>query len=341
MFWPLLGAVRFFLALIVACSHVYWVDRTSAVIEFGRLSGLAAVIGFLVLSGLSIAASYERERVGYYSRRAIRILPLYVLAIVFSALCTRITGPVVFVDGPRYDPPSWGDAPANLVFAQGFFADSIVTNPVVWTLSIEVFFYAITPMLARLTSFALAAICAASFALFAAAPYFEHPFYGEMRHGAGAAMLGWAWLLGFVVFRLPNRILGGAVVAVVCIAALSLNPDGLLRMRLWGVTLGIVAAAMAFGPEIHATPRVSKAMGFLGDISYPLYLFHVPLYLLLSGMGVPRLGGFVICAALLAAILLDRYYDKPIKRALKQRLCPQIRRSAVAVPLSPADRRVS
>ena len=65
----------------------------------------------------------------------------------------------------------------NLIFAQGFFAAPISTNGPVWSLSVEVFFYAVAPLIARLSTAVVAIIAGASFSLFAISSNYELSFY--------------------------------------------------------------------------------------------------------------------------------------------------------------------
>ena len=100
MKWPILGAIRFFFALVVAGSHLTWYMETqSSVSVIRHFSGLAAVLGVLVISGYSIAASYEKQRIGFYWRRALRIIPLYVVLLPFSAVGPTLLGGEVTVPG--------------------------------------------------------------------------------------------------------------------------------------------------------------------------------------------------------------------------------------------------
>jgi len=95
-----LGGLRFFLALIVAVSHLPYRGSAIEIVLF-RLCGMSAVISFLLLSGYSIAASYEKDRNGFYFRRALRILPLYVLTVVASTFVPAITGTLAEMPGYR------------------------------------------------------------------------------------------------------------------------------------------------------------------------------------------------------------------------------------------------
>jgi len=133
MLWPLLGLVRFFLALVVAGTHLAHFAPGNAIAHwFDGLSAFVAVIGFLVVSGFSIAASYEKSPAGFYARRVLRILPLYVLAIAAAAFCTTpFGGKVVFQDSGVLLAPSSSSVLQNLFFLQGS-APSWVKRQFLW-----------------------------------------------------------------------------------------------------------------------------------------------------------------------------------------------------------------
>lgn len=307
--WPTLGFARFLLALVVAGCHLAaFTDKGDPVAELKQFSGLVAVMSFLVLSGYSIAASFERDRERFYFRRALRILPLYVPVVALSGvLPIFLRGDAVAVPVPSYE-----QMVLNLCFAQGFFADSIDANPVVWTLSLEVFFYAITPWLARLPDRALLAI-AGGFALC----YVNSTRVGFVHHpsalyGVNVVLLGWTWLLGFWMHRARGR--AAEVALAIGVLAVTLQHAGIHRW--WIFTWAVPFAALLVAPRISLRPGVARAFGFLGDISYPLYLAHYPAYLLLDALGAPRTGALLLGGALVVAVVLDALFDKPAKNAI-------------------------
>jgi peptidoglycan/LPS O-acetylase OafA/YrhL len=313
MLWPVLGGVRFLLALIVANGHMaLFLPASGQFHHFDNLSGLAAVLGFLVISGFSIAASYAKKPQGFYRRRAIRIVPLYVLAIILSAVCTRPFGGIVHgVNGNFYRTPSWSIVVQNLFFAQGFTVRSIATDTAVWSLSIEVFFYLFTPLLSRLSQAALVLVAGASLGLFLISPSFDALYYAYMRTGAAAALLGWAWLAGFIAFRHRDHLRAAAVVLGLSIVALALNPN--FEGTHWLATIGIVGIALGFGNRLSGPRWLASVLSLLGDVSYPLYLFHMPIYIMLCGFHVPMMGGGYLLTAIGISMALDRLYDQPVK----------------------------
>src|ERR1019366_8528321 len=83
--WEALALLRFFLAWIVLSQHLTSVTDHSGWVEaLSSFDGKAAVVGFLLVSGYSIAASLDRESEGFYRRRFLRVYPLYFFAIVFA-----------------------------------------------------------------------------------------------------------------------------------------------------------------------------------------------------------------------------------------------------------------
>jgi peptidoglycan/LPS O-acetylase OafA/YrhL len=310
--WPVLAGTRFFLALIVAGSHLTWFSPGAPLTQFSRMSGLAAVIGFLVISGFSIAHSHSSQPKGYIGRRARRVLPCYILSVLVGAICLiPLGGTLQTPSGAHFESSAWSTVAANLVFLQGFTSGSITTNAVVWSLSLEVFFYALAPLLARISRISLAVVTLASVVIYIASAGRNLDFYSQLRGGMVVPLLGWAWLIGFLAYRFKDRASAGLVVAAVCVIALHQNPHFLTR--LWPVTIMVVALALGFGGALRLNARVSKGLSMLGDASYPLYLFHMPVYLFLGGMGFLT-GQALLFVAIAAAIAIDQWFDKPLKK---------------------------
>lgn len=318
LLWPILAAVRFILALIVAGSHLRWFfPDNHLAIMLERLSSIVAVIGFLIISGFSIAASYARQPAGFYGRRALRIIPLYLLAIAAGAFCTSFFGGRVAVaDGSAFGPPSPGLVLQNVFFLQGFTTSSMLTNGVIWSLSIEVLFYLLTPLLARLSQTSLLLLAGSSLALFVAASWFALPKYPDMQGGLAFVLLGWCWLAGFIAYRHAKWLEASAGV-LVC-SLLALTTYALSLEIYWTVTLVLVTVAIGLGDRLRGPRRLAAVLNLLGDASYPLYLFHLPFFLILAGLRLPLSGLAYLGAAVLLAVMLDRFFDQPLKHLARQ-----------------------
>ena len=307
--WPTLGFVRFLLALIVAGGHLAWfTEKGDLVAELKQFSPLVAVMSFLFLSGYSIAASYERDNAQFYFRRALRILPLYVPVVVASACL-----PIFYPGGVLgLEAPSYYQTVLNLCFAQGFIFPSIDSNPVVWTLSLEVFFYLVAPLLARASNRTLLVLSCVSALAYINVGSFMFVHHPSAMWGLNALLLGWAWILGFWVYRARGN--SASIALAIGFVAVSLQHTGIQKW--WIFTWALPFAALIFSERITLRPAARKSFLFLGDVSYPLYLVHFPLYALLGALDFPKVGALFIMCALLAATILDLAYDKPAKRLI-------------------------
>ena len=206
--WPLLGGIRFFLAFIVLTEHLGWFVTNDPLLKIAKFSPLVAVLGFLVISGFSIAASFEADKQGFYFRRGLRILPIYILCILFSELVTLFTN-----ENANFNSMDGGGIDlylviGNLFFLQGFFMQSLESNPIVWTLSIEVFFYILAPYLQAKNKWILLLIIFSAL-LFVAQRYLGFIYYSQMLYGLGVVVLGWAWLVGYWYYH--HREYSGAI----------------------------------------------------------------------------------------------------------------------------------
>jgi peptidoglycan/LPS O-acetylase OafA/YrhL len=306
MRWPILGGVRFFLALVVAGAHcTLYAAPNAKVLALQYFSGLAAVIGFLVISGYSIAASYAKQKNGFYARRALRILPLYVASIAFSA-----AGPVLFTR--IFGAPDFRLILANLFLLQGFFVKPIPINPVLWTLSLEAFFYLLTPLIARLSQRALIVIICISAAGYGLAHFLSLPFYSELLYGSSVLLLGWAWLLGFWTYRNAQYSHTFMIVQSIGVCAIALNNSFL--MFLWPVTWTVTIIGIGYGCRVPYNRRIARFLSLLGDASYPLYLVHFTVFSFIKVFTSATSAYIYLMSAIAISILLDRGFDRPFKR---------------------------
>src|SRR4051812_3996977 len=68
--WALLAGLRFFLAFIVFAGHLSWFADLGAILTgVSSFGGRPAVLGFLLISGLSIGHSIVSRPEGYFRRR--------------------------------------------------------------------------------------------------------------------------------------------------------------------------------------------------------------------------------------------------------------------------------
>ena len=311
--WPLLGAVRFFLAFVVLTYHLSWyIPDAGAVLKFAKFSPLVAVLGFLVISGYSIAASFEAQTNGFYFRRALRIIPIYVLSVAYSTFIARYAYEHSVTDHLS-KPDNLGLIIGNLFFLQGIFVHSLESNPIVWTLSVEVFFYVITPFLSARNKYFLP-LALLSSVLFSAQRYLGFTYFSQMLYGFNIVFLGWAWLLGFWYFHNKDKTDSIFFVSGIGIIAITIN--GFFATDFWTITWLLTCAAIGFGHLIKLpfTTFLKK----LGDVSYPLYLLHIPMFLTLKALHTREYGVLYAVIAILFCLGVDTLIDNPLKALIKK-----------------------
>ena len=324
-------------------------------------TGRFAVEVFFVISGfvITLAAGPAAFRPGpFLFRRVFRVAPLYWLTTVLVAL-TAVVLPSVFkttVFDPVYFWKSMAFVPAPMPGTN----DWRPLFKLGWTLNYEMFFYALMALTfwcrnAQLRSLllvsAMTVLVALSFALppRASIPaYYANlnllPFMAGVvlcelmrRDDAGVARLARWWPVGLA-----------AAVAGIAWALQYSHID----YRTWqghlAITVAAVAVAVAALSLEAQFSRHGRFWGWLGDISYSLYLLHM--FVVGAGWAVLRrtpLGdsavgiGLGIAAMIVVTLILSsisfRWFERPLNR-LAQRLTA---RPAAATPRPGAAPRFS
>jgi hypothetical protein len=90
--WSILAGVRFLLASIVAFNHLAEYVSLGHFRFIPMFGAFEAILGFLLISGYSIASSYVQQPRGFLYRRAKRIYPVYLVAIAATIVVTLTVG---------------------------------------------------------------------------------------------------------------------------------------------------------------------------------------------------------------------------------------------------------
>ena len=294
-----LDGVRACAALAVVLHHVCFtsIDPTKAWAFPVRLlylighQGKAGVEVFFVLSAFLITSILleDREKPAYYRnfywKRALRILPLYLVCLLVVFLFVPHSGPYVLLSTLFI---------AN--FAQLFHVD---TYGPFWTLAIEEHFYLLWPGLVRrrkvesLIRWCLWIVVAVN-ALRLIAAAFGHFNYQFTFFACDTLAMG-----AFIACRLkqrssepPSKVIPARWIALAFVAgvALMLIPPLFLAENNALVKTAFLGAAMEAGNSFFAASIVAfavtragsrsvaplrfRALGFLGLISYAIYMTH-------------------------------------------------------------------
>lgn len=234
---------------------------------------------FFVLSGFVMwltTSGRQTTPVDFARKRIRRIVPLYWLATLFSAVVALVAPSIL--KSTVFDLPH---LLASLLFLPWLNpADPATTTPVVvpgWTLNYEMFFYFVFALLLPIREiYRLPAMFATFVAILAVCHLLPATtattFYGEpiILEFVAGAVLGWLYLQKAL---LPQR--WASVVLAVGFAFLFINeslvqPDG--RFYAWGIpAIFIVYGAISI--DFSKLPVIGW-LNYLGDASYEIYITH-------------------------------------------------------------------
>jgi peptidoglycan/LPS O-acetylase OafA/YrhL len=303
---------------VTALDYVWAQGRLGYVLFF-------ALSGFLLYLPWLRAARGEGDRPplgDYLRRRAVRILPGYYVALLGSiALLWNLAS----TPGVRLPPAE--SLPLFFVFGENFTGATVMKlNPPMWTLAVEVSFYLALPLIGLaairlaggrrrqlvvpigLIALGLAWNGLAELAglglpgtkvLPAMLPYFGAGMLAAVmvasdglgRRAAGRALLGGASLV-LLDFTLHAGLVPGSGNVVAVVHDLP-------------AALGFAAIVAVAGSSSIPLPGLdSRATAWLGTVSYGLYLWNIPVLLVLRSMDLLPLGSWLAVPVVLGPSLV-------------------------------------
>lgn len=294
--------LRILAALQVVVVHGTEHLRLTPGIVVNALGIFPGVPIFFVISGFLVSASYERSDLRTYAiNRALRIYPALWGCLIVSIAIAAING--VSFDTPELWP--WLAAQASI--AQFYNPDFLrdfgvgVLNGSLWTIPVELQFYAVLPLLCMLSRRALV-VALVLFVVANQVFVMAHSDAFAMKL-AGVTVLPWLYmfLIGVILQRNPafvRRFLAGRlpvwlslyVAAAWTFDLAGLNTGGNYLNPLSVLLLGLAVISAAYARPVR--------MPY--DLSYGLYLYHMVVINVFVSMGA--VGSYV---ALIAAIAVS------------------------------------
>ena len=340
-FRPEIEGLRGLAAVLVVVYHV-WVGRVS-----GGVDVFFLLSGFLVTGMLARAVVRGDLRVlATWLRLFWRLLPAAGLVLLVSALAALVLIP------PLRWPQNVAEIVASAFFLENwrlahdavdYYADNSAASVAqhFWSLSVQGQFYVVAPLLVlavalaarrlradveRTLLVALAAVTVVSLAYSVRTTALDQPF-AYFDSGARAWEFAIGGMLGLTVDRIrlsraPRVLLGwlGVVGLVACGAVLDVGAGFPGYLALWPVAAaGAVVVAGSTGSGLGVDRLLASRAGrYLGEISYPLYLWHWPvliLYLAYRGRSeVGLVGGLgVVVLSVALAVATHHLLERPAR----------------------------
>lgn len=326
--------------------------------------GAVMVDLFFLLSGFVIAYAYEpRLRAGmgtaeFMQHRLVRLYPLYLLGavlglIVLSLLALREGKDIGFLFTQFV--PALAGLPSPVA---GGVTSIYPLNPPSWTLFFELFanlIYVLCFRWLRDTRVLIALTAAFALSLVVAVYYYGQIHIGmDWRHFFGGfARAGFGFFAGVLVFRLvgsPSRTKRPAskwafalMLGIPMICLLPVPPDLQVHAELF-VVIALGMPILWVSQVIEPPARYAGLFLTGGRISYALYILHVPVAELfknqewrfyLYGLGQPIPGILLLALMIVAAWAAEKYYDRPVRRAIVAMIRSGAKRRARQTPSGP------
>jgi peptidoglycan/LPS O-acetylase OafA/YrhL len=331
--------IRLGAALQVAITHSMFHLGVNGGSFIGFITLFPGVPIFFFISGFLISRSFEKNSaVAEYARnRVLRIYPGLVTCFVASLASVALTGYFATVKPPAFNLVLW--ILAQLSFLQ-FYNPSFlrhygvgVLNGSMWTITVELQFYALVPMLytflrigqvsrrranGLLLTLVLAFLLINQLYDYAAVRYAPTPWYKLI----GVSFLPWFYMFLVGVLYQINfdaiRVwLGGRFLTVF----VSYLIVALIGRDLLGWSVGnalsppiFVALTAVIFAAAFSRSTLSDALLRRNDVSYGMYIYHMPVVNFVLAMG---LGGsaaslpIAIVATLALSYLSWRWVEKP------------------------------
>jgi len=344
---------------------VEWIDGSRPLSIVVR-NGFLGVDLFFLITGFLLVLPWFKHAAegraqpsarGFYWRRTKRIVPAYYVQLIM----------LFFVFVPLINPALWHTASGFVLANLGLHAlflhqltpyssASLAINGALWTLTLEMQYYVLLPLIAawfvRVPNVAAAAMLATALLWKALAAHDLQPLISlyatigarwhipeaDLRHLAATQLpaylghfalgilCGRAWFgnRGVAVSRVSSMmsaaLAAGALVGLYAVLAGSAPLLGEHAWVLFPLSMALfIWAAVSRHPAWGSRLLGLPVLGFIGRVSYSMYLYHLPLLLLFNKYAQASLGGLAFpcyfAIVIGVAAISFRYVEQPFMRS--------------------------
>jgi len=282
--------------------------------------------GYLIWQSGSRLIGANQGLSRYVIHRFTRLVPLYLFNIF---IITVLLGYIGSRWVPQYD---FTIILRHLVFSQDLYPSvSRAINPVLWTLTHEVTYYILVPLILIVGIRSKTAILLASLVLYAV--FLKAGWVGYLRF----VEVFYAFAFGIYIAEANVKeqwvacVLAGAITAYALVGGSVIHP---YAGRIAGIAFAMIIIALTKGKECSQTvSRLMTPLVFLGVISYSLYIWHyqiiyvVEYYYPFFNHHIPGWSKYgLVSGAILSALcvfvswLSYRFIEKPSMTSMRVKL---------------------
>jgi peptidoglycan/LPS O-acetylase OafA/YrhL len=287
-------SLRGLAALIVAWVHLAiipssllsaWFYGVATPLRLFQSGGNLGVVTFFLISGFIVTyTSLNETRFSFAVKRFMRLFPMLWVAMAVTAGCALLAAAIGLTSHfyvPTAGPLRWI---ASLFLLDGFSSGHVLE--VTWTLVVELMFYVLTFAFMTVSSrniewsaWWMTIVWAVFSMLFSVVPLLRNTANGSLIFSVAFLLIGrniYLWHSGKI--RPIGAFLNAAAAGLLYGAFLEtrfpgalMSPVGFEPLITYGYALIIFVGFLTIGPKSTWQP-----FRFLGDISYSLYLLHLP-----------------------------------------------------------------
>jgi peptidoglycan/LPS O-acetylase OafA/YrhL len=306
--------------------------------------------GFYIAIGLNERYTKPSMNTEFYMGRVLRLWPVY----LFSILILIPTGMIESVAHTISQQPLLiqivavfsnifmlgsdlllhvSSVDGNIVFSEYGIdknhngAQNIINLPA-WTLSIEILFYLVAPFILRsqkktLAFFIMAIIYALAAKIFTATT--STPLRTDLYYPGPALYFS----LGAGAYWL-HKLYAGDLKKMAMLYALVLVLVASCTMHRTQEAFTLVALA-ALSPILFLKTKNSKIDKWFGDLSYPLYITHIPVTIIVRWLGLFEANTYTYVASIIVGTLVAVYaIELPVERFRKRAMSRRKTQSQIA-----------
>lgn len=332
--------LRFFFAANILLAHLCELSQNKSLLFLSNFSNSSiAIKGFFIISGFLVAKSYTNtpSLKEYFIKRAKRILPAYIVVLLFSAITLSFFSSFnfleYFTDIDVYKYLGWNSVFLNFMHPclPGLFENNLMcaVNGALWTLKVEEGFYIVLPFIfyaikkSKKPFLTLGSLYVLSLLYwFVMDFYLNQPLLAKQLPGYMAYFATGIFLfLNFDFLLLNKKKLFFISLLFLIISGFSPFQIDVFYPAAFGLMVIIAAYSLPF----------LNNFGKYGDFTYGLYIYHFPIIQLFRQYDLfekynPILMAFsVILITLFFAVFswffiekrfLDRFKNNNVKRIL-------------------------
>lgn len=339
-----MGIIRLLLALFVVIAHSY------PLFGYLPLNPLVAVRAFFVISGFYMTLILKEKYIGkndsywlFLSNRLARIYPTYWLILLLTLLLSSFWFPYgkysAFFGETKniislYATPHNIISDLTIIGGVNFTSIDKLTVGQAWSLAFEILFYIVAPFILKklrviIPVFFISIVC----------QYLSDHFdtannYNLLTNMFFPSMI-WFFLLGVLAYYLYKKIntmrlrhtIAMFITALFMLFTLvyAYLPIGIQIREIHLKDIAYILVLPLAIPFVFLCTSKNKFDRFLGDLSYPVYLLHTIVILVLSSN--PRLttnkdfsSVLTILFTIITSVLIVYFFEQPIEKWRQSRL---------------------